>query len=86
MKGNPGADRGGESAVIRRGTPQGPIWSTGTFAVELESAGTPVTVISKLLGRSSTAVTSRYLDHLTNAQAVTVLETVELPGLGAYLA
>ena len=35
-----------------------------------------------LLGHSSTAVTSRYLDHLTNAQAVTVLEGVNLPGLG----
>jgi integrase/recombinase XerD len=54
-----------------------------TFAVELENAGTPVTVISKLLGHSSTAVTSRYLDHLTNAQAVTVLEAVELPSLSA---
>jgi hypothetical protein len=28
-------------------------------------------------------VTSRYLDHLTNAQAVTALEAVQLPGLGA---
>jgi hypothetical protein len=37
----------------------------------------------KLLGHSSTAVTSRYLDHLTNAQAVTALEAVELPGLSA---
>ena len=44
-------------------------------------AGTPVTVISKLLGHSSTAVTSRYLDHLTNAQAVTMLEGVDLPPL-----
>ena len=52
-----------------------------TFAVELEMAGTPVTVISKLLGHSSTAVTSRYLDHLTNAQAVAVLEGVTLPAL-----
>lgn len=52
-----------------------------TFAVELEMAGTPVTVISKLLGHSSTAVTSRYLDHLTNAQAVAVLEGVSLPPL-----
>src|SRR5690242_16872334 len=33
-----------------------------TFAVELERAGTPVTVISKLLGPSSMPVTSRYLD------------------------
>jgi integrase/recombinase XerD len=52
-----------------------------TFAVELEAAGTPVTVISKLLGHSSVAVTSRYLDHLTNAQAVSALGAVELPDL-----
>jgi site-specific recombinase XerD len=52
-----------------------------TFAVELERAGTPVTVISKLLGHSSVAVTSRYLDHLTNHQAVSALEAVELPPL-----
>jgi site-specific recombinase XerD len=32
-----------------------------TFAVELEANGTPVTVISKLLGHSSVAVTARYL-------------------------
>ena len=52
-----------------------------TFAVELEHAGTPVTVISKLLGHSSVAVTSRYLDHLTNHQAVATLEGVDLPPL-----
>ena len=52
-----------------------------TFAVELEAAGTPVTVISKLLGHSSVAVTARYLDHLTNGQAVTALESADLPPL-----
>jgi len=52
-----------------------------TFAVELEMAGTPVSVISKLLGHSSVAVTSRYLDHLTNAQAGAVLDTIDLPSL-----
>ena len=52
-----------------------------TFAVELEQAGTPVTTISKLLGHSSIAVTARYLDHLTNDQAVSALEGVELPDL-----
>lgn len=52
-----------------------------TFAVELENAGTPVTVISKLLGHSSVAVTVRYLDHLTNGQAVTALEGTDLPPL-----
>ena len=50
-----------------------------TFAVELERAGTPVTVISKLLGHSSVAVTARYLDHLTNGQAVEALAGAELP-------
>jgi integrase/recombinase XerD len=50
-----------------------------TFAVELEGAGTPVTTISKLLGHSSVAVTARYLDHLTNGQAVAALEATGLP-------
>jgi integrase/recombinase XerD len=53
-----------------------------TFAVELEAAGTPVTTISKLLGHSSVAVTARYLDHLTNGQAVAALEAATLPALG----
>jgi site-specific recombinase XerD len=53
-----------------------------TFAVELEAAGTPVTTISKLLGHSSVAVTARYLDHLTNGQAVAALEAAALPALG----
>jgi integrase len=52
-----------------------------TFAVELEAAGTPVTTISKLLGHSSIAVTHRYLDHLTNGQAVEALSALELPAL-----
>lgn len=54
-----------------------------TFAVELEAEGVPVTVISKLLGHSSVAVTSRYLDHLTNHQAIIALEAVRLPALDA---
>lgn len=52
-----------------------------TFAVELEAAGTPATVISKLLGHSSVAVTARYLDHLTNHQAIAALVGSELPPL-----
>jgi hypothetical protein len=40
-----------------------------------------VTVISKLLSHSSVAVTARYLDHLTNAGAVTALESASLPAL-----
>lgn len=50
-----------------------------TFASELEKAGVIVTEISKLLGHHSIAVTSRYLDHLTNAQAVNALQKVDLP-------
>jgi len=41
-----------------------------------------VTVISKLLGHSSISVTARYLDHLTNHQTVSALESVDLPQLG----
>jgi site-specific recombinase XerD len=53
-----------------------------TFADELRANGVDVVVISKLLGHSSIAVTSRYLDHLTNHQAGTALEGVDLPPLG----
>src|ERR1700722_14697947 len=52
-----------------------------TFADELRAAGVDMVVISKLLGHSSIAVTSRYLDHLTNHQAVTALEGVDLPAI-----
>jgi site-specific recombinase XerD len=37
-----------------------------SHASELVWAGTPVNVISKQLGHSSSAVTARYLDHITN--------------------
>jgi hypothetical protein len=60
-----------------------PLGLRHTFAVELEAAGTPVTTISKLLGHSSVAVTARYLDHLTNGQAVSALSAAELPPLAA---
>lgn len=53
-----------------------------TFAAELEAAGVPVSVISKLLGHSSIAVTSVYLDHLTNAGAGKALAETVLPPLG----
>jgi integrase len=55
-----------------------------TFADELRAAGMDVVKISKLLGHSSIAVTNRYLDHLTNDQAVAALEAVELPSLGQH--
>lgn len=54
-----------------------------TFACELEAQGAPVTVISKLLGHSSVAVTARYLDHLSNAQAIEALGNIEMPPLRA---
>lgn len=52
-----------------------------TFANELRAAGVDVVTISKLLGHSSIAVTSRYLDHLTNDQAVDALSRVNLPAI-----
>lgn len=52
-----------------------------TFADELRRSGVDVVTISKLLGHSSVAVTARYLDHLTNHQAIAALEAVELPAL-----
>ena len=69
---------GARAGIAKRVHPHG---LRHTFAVELEHAGTPVTVISKLLGHSSVAVTARYLDHLTNGQAVAALEAAELPPL-----
>jgi site-specific recombinase XerD len=50
-----------------------------TFADELRATGMDMVTISKLLGHSSIAVTSRYLDHLTNDRAVAALEAVQLP-------
>jgi site-specific recombinase XerD len=52
------------------------------YADELRRAGVDVVTISKLLGHSSIAVTARYLDHLSNADAIATLEAVELPELG----
>jgi integrase len=42
-----------------------------------------VAAISKLLGHSSIAVTSRYLDHLTNDVAGKQLVAIDLPELDA---
>jgi site-specific recombinase XerD len=50
-----------------------------TYADELEKAGLPVSTISKLLGHSSVAVTSRYLGHLTNGAAIDALTALGLP-------
>ena len=52
-----------------------------TFAVELDAKGTSLSVISKLLGHHSVATTMRYIDHLTNGQAIAALQEVDLPPL-----
>jgi integrase/recombinase XerD len=69
---------GRQAGVDKRVHPHG---LRHTYAVELERAGVPVSQISRLLGHSSIAVTSRYLDHLSNAAAIEALEAVELPAL-----
>lgn len=43
------------------------------------TANVPVTVIRQLLGHSHLSVTIRYIDHLTNGQAINVLEATVLP-------
>jgi site-specific recombinase XerD len=68
----------GKAGVDKRVHPHG---LRHTFADELRAAGVDVVTISKLLGHSSIAVTSRYLDHLTNHQAVEALAAVDLPDL-----
>jgi site-specific recombinase XerD len=70
----------GQAGIDKRVHPHG---LRHTFADELRAAGVDVVTISKLLGHSSIAVTSRYLDHLTNDQAVSALQGVNLPPLGA---
>lgn len=67
-----------KSGVDKRVHPHG---LRHTFADQLRQAGADVVTISKLLGHSSVVVTSRYLDHLSNAQAIETLEGVELPAL-----
>jgi site-specific recombinase XerD len=53
-----------------------------TFAVELDAGGESISVISKLLGHTSPQTTARYLDHLSNAQAITALQSAKLPPIG----
>jgi site-specific recombinase XerD len=49
-----------------------------TFAAELETAGMPITMISKLLGHKRIATTAVYLDHITNRQAGIALASIDL--------
>jgi len=68
----------GRAGVEKRVHPHG---FRHTYAVELRQAGTDIAVISRLLGHSSIAVTSRYLDHLTNDTAGKALMATVLPSL-----
>jgi site-specific recombinase XerD len=52
-----------------------------TFADELRAAGADIVVVSKLLGHSSISVTARYLDHLSNKQAIDAGVLLDLPPL-----
>jgi integrase/recombinase XerD len=54
---------GAKAGIAKRVTPH---QLRHSHASELAWAGTPVNVISKQLGHSSSAVTARYLDHITN--------------------
>jgi site-specific recombinase XerD len=69
---------GAKAGLERRVHPHG---LRHTFADELRRSGVDVVTISKLLGHSSVAITARYLDHLSNGQAVAALEAVDLPEL-----
>lgn len=69
---------GAKAGIDKRVHPHG---LRHTFACELDAAGASISVISKLLGHRSVPTTARYLDHLTNSQAVTALGSVDLPAL-----
>ena len=87
LSGGPLSDRQVRDMLKRRAARAGidkrvhPHGLRHTYADELQQQGVPVSTISKLLGHSSIAVTSRYLDHLTNDQAIDALQGVELPPL-----
>jgi site-specific recombinase XerD len=57
-----------------------------TFAVDCMREGVPIGLISKLLGHNDLATTVRYLDHLTNAEAVEAHQAREWPELVAHAA
>jgi site-specific recombinase XerD len=67
---------GAKAAIDKRVHPHG---LRHTYANELREAGADIVVISKALGHSSIAVTARYLDHLTNSQAVDAVAALDLP-------
>ena len=69
---------GAKAGIEKRVHPHG---LRHTFAVELDQANTPLTVIAKLLGHDNVATTAEYLQHLTNADAGRALEAINLPDL-----
>jgi len=52
-----------------------------TFAAELWRGGADLAAISRLLGHANIMMTAQYLDHLTNSEAITRLQTFDLPPL-----
>jgi site-specific recombinase XerD len=50
-----------------------------TFAVDCMREGVPIGLIQKLLGHNDLATTVRYLDHLTNAEAVEAHQARQWP-------
>ncbi len=44
-----------------------------THATELVREGVPVNVVSRQLGHSSSAVTARYIDHISNGEVVDII-------------
>lgn len=71
---------GGKAGIEKRVHPHG---LRHTYADELRAAKMDVGAISKLLGHSSISVTSRYLDHLSNDQAIAALDDIDLPEVTA---
>ena len=71
---------GGYAGIDKRVHPHG---LRHTYANELREAGADVVVIQKALGHSSVAVTARYLDHLSNGQAVDAVAALHLPEVEA---
>lgn len=59
-----------KAGIDKRVTPHG---LRHTHAVELVHEGVPLNVISKQLGHSSSAVTSRYLDHVAPADVAAAI-------------